>query len=179
MRKAILSAIVLLVALLAAACGSSSSTTSHGTTSTPSTSSQSANASAVKTATIKHYGTVLVNSSGHALYIFAPDKATKVACTASCQKIWPPLKLSSGAKPSGATGVKSSLLGSASNPVGGRVVTYNGWPLYTYVTDTSAGVAHGQGLKLNGGFWYLMSPSGKPVKSKSSSSSSGGGYSYP
>ncbi len=173
MRKVIPTAIVPLVALLAAACGSSSNTTSHGATSTPATSSNSGTGGVtVKTATIKSYGTVLVNSAGHALYIFAPDKATKVACTATCQKIWPPLKLSGGAKPTGAGGMKSSLLGSDPNPSGGRVVTYNGWPLYTYVTDTAAGVAHGQGLKLNGGFWYLMSPSGTPVKSKKSSSSS-------
>lgn len=175
MRKAILPAIVLLAAL-PAACGSSSNTTSH-TSSTPATSSSGASGSvAVKTATIKPYGTVLVNSSGRALYIFAPDKAKKVTCTGECAKIWPPLMLPSGAKPSGAGGVNGSLLGSDPNPSGGRVVTYKGWPLYAYITDTKAGVAHGQGLHLNGGLWYLISPSGAPVKSSSSSSSGGGGY---
>jgi predicted lipoprotein with Yx(FWY)xxD motif len=110
---------------------------------------------------------VLVNASGHALYTFAPDKASKVTCTGACAKIWPPLMLSSGAKPAAAGGVKASLLGSDPNPSGGRVVTYKGWPLYTYVTDTTAGVAHGQGLNLNGGLWYLISPSGSVMKSSS------------
>jgi predicted lipoprotein with Yx(FWY)xxD motif len=120
---------------------------------------------------------VLVNSAGRALYTFAPDKATKVTCTGACAKIWPPLMLRGGAKPRGSGGVKASLLGSDPDPSGGRVVTYNGWPLYTYVTDTTAHVAHGQALNLNGGVWYLISTSGTPVKSKSkSASSSGGGY---
>ena len=175
MRKAIAPAIVLLAALLAAACGSSANTTSHKSSTPATSSSGGAGSVTVKTATIKPYGKVLVNSSGRALYVFAPDKAQKVTCTGECAKIWPPLMLPSGAKPSGAAGVSASLLGSDPNPSGGHVLTYKGWPLYTYVTDTSAGVAHGQGLHLNGGFWYLISPSGAPVKS-SSSSSSGGGY---
>jgi predicted lipoprotein with Yx(FWY)xxD motif len=170
-------AIVPLAALLAAACGSSSNTTTRKSTSAPPVRPKAP--VTVSTRTIKPYGTVLVNSAGHALYTFAPDKAKKVTCTGACAKIWPPLKVSSGAKPTSAAGIQASLLGSDPNPGGGRVVTYNGWPLYAYVTDTTAGVAHGQGLNLNGGRWYLMSPSGTPVKSKSkSSSSSGGGYTY-
>ena len=60
----------------------------------------------------------------------------------------------------------ASLLGSLPNPSGGRVATYNGWPLYTYVTDASPGVARGQALKLNGGLWYVMNPSGNVIKRK-------------
>jgi predicted lipoprotein with Yx(FWY)xxD motif len=172
-------AILVFAALLAAACGSSSKTTSHTSASAPPSTATSGAAGSltVTTATIKPYGVVLVNSAGRALYTFAPDKATKVTCTGACAKIWPPLMLSGGAKPKGSGGVKASLLGSDPNPSGGRVVTYNGWPLYTYVTDTTAEVAHGQALNLNGGLWYLISTSGTPVKSKSkSASSSGGGY---
>src|SRR5437764_6305841 len=108
MRKSILMVIVPLAALLAAACGSSSKTTSH-TTSAPATStSQSVGGVSVTAKTIKPYGTVLVNSSGHALYTFAPDKAQKVTCTGACAKIWPPLKLPGGAKPTASGGVQAS-----------------------------------------------------------------------
>jgi predicted lipoprotein with Yx(FWY)xxD motif len=179
-RKSLVMAIVMFAALLAAACGSSSKTSSHASTSasTPSTSTPGATGSLeVTTATIKPYGVVLVNSSGRALYTFAPDKATKVTCTGACAKIWPPLMLTGGAKPKASGGVKASLLGSDPDPSGGRVVTYNGWPLYRYVTDTTPEVAHGQALNLYGGVWYLITPSGTKVKSKSkSASSSGGGY---
>jgi predicted lipoprotein with Yx(FWY)xxD motif len=172
--------IVALAAVLATACGSSSSKTTK-TSAPPTTSTSTSGAKGTVTVSshaIKPYGTVLVNSAGHALYIFEPDKAKKVTCTGACAKIWPPLTLSNGGKPAASGAVKSSLLGSDPNPGGGRVVTYAGWPLYAYVTDTAPGVAHGQALKLNGGLWYLISPSGTVVKSKGSSSSSSKGYTY-
>jgi Secreted repeat of unknown function len=56
--------------------------------------------------------------------------------------------------------------GSDPNPAGGRVVTYARWPLYTYVADTSGGTAKGQALNLNGGLWYVLSPSGKVIRTK-------------
>ncbi|MBV8735189.1 MAG: hypothetical protein JO321_16955 [Solirubrobacterales bacterium] len=175
MRKSKLIVIVGLLALAAAACGSSSpKTTSHPRTTSSSTTKPTV---VVKTSTIKPYGTVLVNTAGHALYVFAPDKATKVTCTGGCAKIWPPLALPSDAKTKATGAVKASLLESDPNPSGGRVVTYNHWPLYAYVADTKPGVAHGQGLKLSGGYWYLMSPAGAVIKSKKSSSSSSG-YRY-
>src|SRR5436853_91909 len=61
---------------------------------------------------------------------------------------------------------KAALLGSDRNPAGGRVVTYNKWPLYTYVADTAPGQAKGQALNLNGGLWYVLSPSGKVIRTK-------------
>ena len=181
MRKSMLMALVPIAALLAAACGSSSKTTTthaKSPTSTGSTSSSSSSGGVtITTKTIKPYGAVLVNSLGHTLYVFAPDKAKKVTCVSACASIWPPAKLSSGTKASGSGQVKASLLGSDPNPSGGSVVTYNGWPLYTYVTDTAPGVAHGEAINSSGGLWYVISPSGKVIKSKgSSSSSSSSGY---
>ena len=71
-----------------------------------------------------------------------------------------------GAKAVAAGGAKQSLLGSDSDPAGGRVVTYKHWPLYLYLGDTKAGVAYGQALNLNGGLWYVISPSGALIKHK-------------
>jgi hypothetical protein len=53
------------------------------------------------------------------------------------------------------------------------VATYAGWPLYTYVTDTSPGTAHGQALVLNGGLWDVIAPSGKVITKKASTGASG------
>lgn len=180
MRKSMLMVVVPIAALLAAACGSSShNATTKANTSTSSAPSSSSAKATISTRTIKPYGAVLVNSAGHTLYVFSPDKAKKVTCVSTCATIWPPTKLPAGSKPAAAGQVKASLLGSDPNPSGGRVVTYNGWPLYSYVTDTAPGVAHGQGLKLSGGLWYVISPSGTVIKSKGSSSKkSSSGYSY-
>ena len=61
------------------------------------------------------------------------------------------------------------------DPAGGRVVTYAGWPLYTYVTDTAPGTATGQALNLNGGLWYALAPSGQVIHKKAGGGS-GSGY---
>ena len=114
----------------------------------------------VKTRTVKKYGTVLVNSKGLTLYMFVRDEQKKVTCTSkSCVTVWPPLKVKKGQKPTAGGAAKKKLLGTD-----GRVVTYNRWPLYTYVTDTKPGQHFGQGVNNSGGKWYVLSPSGKVIK---------------
>jgi predicted lipoprotein with Yx(FWY)xxD motif len=120
----------------------------------------------VQTRTVKKLGTILVNSRGLTLYMFVPDKQKKVTCKGTCAAVWPPLKLKSGQKPTAGGAAKKSLLGTDKNPSGGVVVTYNKWPLYTYVGDSKPGQATGQALDLNGGLWYVLSPSGKVIKTK-------------
>jgi predicted lipoprotein with Yx(FWY)xxD motif len=126
----------------------------------------SSGSAAVKTRKIKNLGVVLVNAKGRTLYIFVPDKHRRVTCTGSCAAFWPPLKLKGSAKPQAAGSAKSKLLGSDPNPSGGRVVTYDKWPLYTYVGDRSAGQATGQGLDSSGGKWFVISAGGKTVRHK-------------
>jgi predicted lipoprotein with Yx(FWY)xxD motif len=120
----------------------------------------------ISTRKLPKLGTVLVNSKGFTLYMFVPDKRKKVTCVRTCAAVWPPVKLSKGQKPAASGKAKASLLGSDPNPAGGRVVTYNKWPLYTYVADTARGQAKGQALNLNGGLWYVLAPSGKVIKTK-------------
>ena len=117
---------------------------------------------------------MVVNAKGHTLYVFAPDKAKKVTCVGACAAIWPPLALSSGQKAGRVRAGEVLACGERPEPGGGRTVTYAGWPLYSYVTDTSPGSAHGQALKLNGGLWYVIAPSGKLITKKASTST--GGY---
>jgi predicted lipoprotein with Yx(FWY)xxD motif len=120
----------------------------------------------VQTRKVGKLGTILVNSRGLTLYMFVPDKQKRVTCKGTCAVIWPPLKLKAGQKPTAGGAARKALLGSDPNPSGGRVVTYNRWPLYTYITDTKPGQAKGQALDLNGGYWYVLSPAGKVIKTK-------------
>ena len=80
--------------------------------------------------------------------------------------MWPPVTLSAGGAPAAAKQLKASLLSSDPNPSGGKVVTYAGWPLYTYVGDSAPGTASGQALNLNGGLWYVITPAGKVITKK-------------
>jgi predicted lipoprotein with Yx(FWY)xxD motif len=108
-------------------------------------------------------GEVLVDSHGKALYMFPPDHRRAVTCTGPCAGSWPPLRLAKQTTPSAGPGVHADLLGSDPDPDGGRVLTYNGWPLYTYVADLTSRQAVGQALNLNGGYWYVLRASGQPV----------------
>jgi predicted lipoprotein with Yx(FWY)xxD motif len=136
------------------------------TTTGAATSSGRAAAVVVSTRKLPKLGTVLVTSKGLTLYMFVPDKQKKVTCVGGCAAIWPPLKLSTGAKAVAKGQVKAKLLGSDPNPGGGRVVTYAKWPLYTYVVDSKPGMAKGQAINLNGGLWYVLAPSGSLIKTK-------------
>ena len=187
MRKPFLLAAVPAVAVVLAACGSSkksttsapAATTPTATTAAPTTTKAAptttkaapttAGGTKVSTASVDGLGPVLVNAQGKVLYTFAPDNAKKVTCVGACAAVWPPLKLS-GSKAVASGTVKASLLGSDPNPSGGSVVTYAGSPLYTYVADTGPGVANGQAINLNGGLWYVISPSGTVIKKKASAS---------
>ncbi|MEA2197896.1 MAG: hypothetical protein QOJ25_1947 [Solirubrobacteraceae bacterium] len=125
-----------------------------------------ANGPKIATARFPGLGAVLVNAQGHTLYIFVPDNDQKVTCVGGCAAVWPPASVPSGQTAAAAGGVKQSLLGSDPNPAGGLVITYAGWPLYTYIADGTSGSATGQGINLNGGLWYVISPTGKVIKAK-------------
>ncbi len=114
-------------------------------------------------ANLPELGEVLVDE-GVTLYVFAPDRATAVTCAGACAVAWPPLTVPPGEKPSASGTVRQSLLGTASGPGGGEVATYAGWPLYSFVSDTEPGETNGQNVNLNGGYWYLISPSGKVIR---------------
>jgi predicted lipoprotein with Yx(FWY)xxD motif len=122
----------------------------------------------IASATVAGLGPVLVDASGRTLYIFVPDHAKKVTCTGGCAAVWPPATVPSGDKAAASGTVKQSLLGSDPDPSGGQVITYAGWPLYRYVADSARGMAAGQAINLNGGLWYVISPSGKVIKAKPS-----------
>lgn len=109
-------------------------------------------------------GTVLVTGKGYALYMFEPDRRRAVTCTGVCAGTWPPLMLPSGAALAAGPGVKAALLGSDPAPGGGRVVTYGGWPPYTYTGDVEPAQATGQAIDLNGGEWYVLRPAGTPLE---------------
>jgi predicted lipoprotein with Yx(FWY)xxD motif len=174
MKRPFLLAAVSVLAVVAAACGSSTkSTTSAPAATTPTASTaapSTASGTKVSIASVDGLGPVLVDAQGKVLYTFVPDDAKKVTCVGSCAAVWPPLKLS-GSKAAGSGSVKVSLLSSDPNPSGGSVVTYAGWPLYTYTADTGPGIANGQAKNLNGGVWYVISPSGTVIKKQVSSGS--------
>jgi len=167
------------VALIAAACGTSSpasTSTASKASSSPSAASSPAAASttALKSATIGG-AKVLTNAKGFTVYSFAPDTATKSNCNGSCAHYWPPVKGPLTAGP-GVTGTLATITRSD----GSTQATYNGHPLYTYVSDTAPGQDKGNGVNLSGGVWHVVPVSGKAAAAahSSPSKSKSGGYGY-
>jgi predicted lipoprotein with Yx(FWY)xxD motif len=158
-------ALACLAVLLASACGTASADgggagDGGGAAGTAGTSGQ---AVPIDARAVPGVGTVLVTSGRYVLYVFAPDNHRAVTCTGACAGTWPPLMLPAGAVLVAGPGVKQSLLGSVPDPAGGRVVSYEGWPLYGYSGDVQPGQATGQDIDLNGGEWYVIRPSGQPL----------------
>jgi predicted lipoprotein with Yx(FWY)xxD motif len=159
------------IALIAAACGSSSGGSTSGSASTPSAAA-AASSTALKTTKIGG-ASVLTSAKGFTLYWFAPDTATKSHCNGSCAHYWPPVK---GPATAG-TGVTGTLA-TITRSDGTVQATWNGHPLYTYISDTAPGQAKGNGLNLSGGVWHEVTISGTAAPATSPSASSGGGGGY-
>jgi predicted lipoprotein with Yx(FWY)xxD motif len=175
------------LAISLAACGGSSSNSSNASNGTASNVAQTTAASdTVSTKSISGVGTALVDSKGDVLYTNNQDTASKMACTASCQSIWPALMAPSSGQPTSSDSAVQAKLGVAHGQV-----TYNGKPLYTFVQD-SPGQATGNGFMDSFGgtsfTWTAASTGGSSGSSSSTSTaassggssggSSSGGYGY-
>lgn len=167
--------------LTLAACGGSSSGGLYGSGNSGSSpaASVSPGAASIDTATVQGVGRVLDNSSGFTLYHRTTDTPGKSTCTGACAGRWPPVLADGGAAPSGMS--LPGTLSTISRPDGGRQVTYNGMPLYTYSGDTTPGEANGQGIN---NIWFAVTPNGSSSgatvgtagSTGSSGGSGGGGY---
>jgi len=106
-------------------------------------------------------GRILVDAKGITLYDFPPDKGTTSVCYGACAALWPPLTTT--AKPVAGPGVRASLLGTTKRKDGKLEVTYNGHPLYYFVSDRKPGQTMGQGIDQFGGPWWVLTPAGKEI----------------
>lgn len=127
-------------------------------------SSKAATPASVTTTKVSGYGTVLATASGKPLYLLTADPSGGSSCSGACAKQWPPLTVTG--KPSAGPGVNTSMLSSFTRSDGTEQVLYDGHALYTHSGLSASAVA---GTAADGGIWYLVSPSGKPIKSTTGS----------
>jgi predicted lipoprotein with Yx(FWY)xxD motif len=170
-----------LVALAVAGCGGGSNNNSSASAATAPPKTASGQSATLGTASGGSLGTILVDSQGRTLYMFAKDSGTKSSCFGACATAWPPLR--DNGKPTAGTGLNASLLGTTPRSDGMPQVTYNGHPLYTFVMDQKPGDIKGQGVTAFGGSWFTVNSAGNQVTAQApttstSGSGGGGGYGY-
>ncbi|MHB1234815.1 MAG: COG4315 family predicted lipoprotein [Microbacteriaceae bacterium] len=151
-----------LTALALAGCSATTGTAPGATTPAPVTSAPSASAAAGNDAAVATtaLGKIVVDGKGMTAYFFDKDKAGSgtSACTGQCAALWPAITAASGTPSvTGITGTVGTITGVA----GGKQITINGRPIYTYAKDTAPGETKGQGVN---GVWYVISPAGDELK---------------
>jgi predicted lipoprotein with Yx(FWY)xxD motif len=113
-------------------------------------------------------GKIVVDGRGMTAYVYDKDTASsgKSACTGQCEALWPAITTTS-AKPSltGVTGKVSTITGVA----GGKQITIDGRPIYTFANDKKAGDTNGQLLL---GIWHVISPAGTEITTPNKASGS-------
>ncbi|HEX5496047.1 MAG TPA: hypothetical protein VFX70_15870 [Mycobacteriales bacterium] len=124
-------------------------------------------------------GTVLVDSSGKALYTPDQEANGTIKCVNDCTGIWPPLTVPDGQTPTASSGVTGTL-GTVKRPDGSTQVTLDGKPLYRFSIDKAAGQVNGQGTQdAFGGTsfsWQVVTASGAAAPAPTATG--GGGYTY-
>ncbi len=96
-------------------------------------------------------GAHLVVNHAQSVYSSANDAPGQSNCTGDCLKLWQPVIMAGRVVYS--VGVQKDKLGFLKMPNGSVWLTYNGYPLYTYVHDLKPGDANGEG-----GSWSLVVP---------------------
>lgn len=121
----------------------------------------------IATAESEAYGQYLVDGEGRPVYLFTPDTQGQdgaepaSTCHDACAEAWPPVISSTEPQAEGAA--QADMLGRMERQDGAMQVTYNGWPLYTFVRDQGADQPAGQDVEGFGGEWYLLQPSGERI----------------
>jgi predicted lipoprotein with Yx(FWY)xxD motif len=114
-------------------------------------------------------GSFLVDDKGMSLYLFTKDTPNTSNCYDKCAAAWPPL-LTTGSPVAG-DGLDASKLGTTKRTDGSMQVTYNGWPLYYFASDSKAGDTAGENV---GDVWYVVSPAGDKIVMAPTSSAAAG-----
>jgi predicted lipoprotein with Yx(FWY)xxD motif len=108
------------------------------------------------------YGRMLFDARGRAIYLFTREPGSKSRCYGACAVAWPPVF--TRGKPRARAGVDADLLGTTRRRDGRRQVTYNGHPLYYYVSDVRSGQVTCQDVTEFGGTWLVVDPAGNAIQ---------------
>jgi predicted lipoprotein with Yx(FWY)xxD motif len=154
----------LAIVALAGCSTMAGSSNGGGTSSSPSaTANTTATSNDLATAN-SSLGQIVVDGKGMTAYFFDKDTANsgKSACSGQCATLWPAITTTSDTPTvKGVTGKVETITGVD----GGKQITINGMPIYTFANDSAAGDVKGQGLM---GIWWAVSPAGDKITTAAS-----------
>ena len=143
-----------------ALAGCSSTTTPTAASPSPSMSASTAPAASPDAAIASgKLGQIIVDGKGMTAYVWDKDTANSgvSACTGTCATLWSAITTTSATPTvTGITGTVATITG----VTGGKQITINGLPIYTFTKDTKPGDTNGQGV-LN--IWHVLSPAGTKI----------------
>jgi predicted lipoprotein with Yx(FWY)xxD motif len=106
-------------------------------------------------------GDILFDGDDQAIYLFDKEGSSRSECYGACAQAWPPL-LTNG-RPRPGPGLQATLLGTTERRDGRTQATYNGHPLYSYVSD-GPGQVLCHNVEEFGGLWLVVDPAGNAVQ---------------
>jgi predicted lipoprotein with Yx(FWY)xxD motif len=121
----------------------------------------SAASSTIDAANVPHFAGALVNQSAHSLYILSSEKGATLKCTGSCLSSWLPLDVTTSTKSISLGAGVAGKIGFVARGKSKKQVTFNSYPLYTFVGDTFPRQSHGEGIRAFGGTWTLVKAGAK------------------
>ena len=159
-------ALIAAVTLIATACSSARAVPAHTTPPAPVMTAAAApphraSAPAVLETVRTRLGVVLADRGGRTVYEFTADQPGHSVCTAGCLQFWP-FVAAPATIPSDAASM-TARLGILHRADGGRQLTVNGYPIYTFAGDTGPGSTAGQGQRLDAGVWRALTPAGARI----------------
>jgi predicted lipoprotein with Yx(FWY)xxD motif len=117
----------------------------------------------LSTATKAPFGTYVTDGNGRAVYVLEGTRGMSGInrCSGVCVNTWPPV--AAPPLPTGGSGLSPPAVRTISGYLGAQM-SYSGWPLYYYHHDMAPADTTGQGVSDQWGSWYLIAPSGEPVR---------------
>jgi predicted lipoprotein with Yx(FWY)xxD motif len=107
------------------------------------------------------YGEILFDGEDQAIYLFDREGSSRSECYGACAQAWPPVLTED--QPEAGSGVDASLLGTTKRQDGTVQATYNGHPLYYYVSDPPGQVLC-QNVEEFGGLWLVVDREGNAIR---------------
>lgn len=134
----------------------------------------------------KGYAHALANHSSRTLYLLSVERGAKVKCAAACLRTWPPMLVNDSVRTvTLGAGVRGTI-GFVARGKTMKQVTFNSFPVYTFVGDSAALQSHGAGIVADGGTWHLVNAGAtsarttalSPAATSVTTTTASGGYGY-